>query len=690
MPSGVLASTPALEEKTVLQLTKSGEAIMTSSASIFDDYQQEFEDKTEVDMSVSEYLNLCKEDPKTYASAVERLLDVIGEPEVVDTSKDTRLSRIFQGRTIERFPAFKDFYGMEETIGKIVGFLRHAKQGLEEKKQVLYLLGPVGSAKSSLAERIKEMIEQKPIYALAVDIEGEDGQITREVSPVFESPLGLFQSASMRRKLTAQYGVPARKLPAAMSPWAAKRLKEFGGDPSKFKVVKIWPSRTWQTAVIKVEPGDENNQDISVLTGKPDIRKLEKFAQNDPDAYSFSGGLNRGNQGVMEFVEMFKAPIKVLHPLLTATQEGNYTGTEAIGAIPFDGLILAHSNESEWEKFRSNRDNEAFLDRVCIVEVPYTLQASQEAKIYQKYMASTELADAPCAPQTLEMLAKWSVMTRLKLLPGTNLNALNAKMRVYDGENLKEIDPKSKTVQEYRNAAGRGEGFDGSSTRFAFKTLSATFNLLVKENDEVGADPVKLMNVLEEQVKALKLPVDEETKRLALIKDELAPRYAEFIGNEIQKAFLESYKDYGQNLYDEYVALADAWIEDQDYKDPDTGVMLKRDDLNQKLTTIEKPAGIANPKDFRNEVVKFVLRKRGETGGRNPSWTAYEKMRDVIEKKMFSSFDEMLPIISFTSKKDAATELKHSDFVTRMKAHGYTPIQARRTVDWYMRAKKAM
>ena len=113
-----------------------------------------------------------------------------------------------------------------------------------------------------------------------------------------------------------------------MSPWAAKRLKEFGGDISQFRVVKLWPSRLHQVAVTKTEPGDENNQDISSLVGKVDIRKLEDYSQDDPDAYSYSGGLNVATQGVLEFVEMFKAPIKMLHPLLTATQEGNYNGTE--------------------------------------------------------------------------------------------------------------------------------------------------------------------------------------------------------------------------------------------------------------------------------------------------------------------------------------------------------------------------
>ena len=237
-----------------------------------------------------------------------------------------------------------------------------------------------------------------------------------------------------------KYGIPRRRLSGLMSPWCYKRLEAFGGDISQFRVASIQPSRLRQIAVAKTEPGDENNQDISSLVGKVDIRKLETFAQNDPDAYSYSGGLNRANQGMLEFVEMFKAPIKMLHPLLTATQEGNYIGTENIGAIPFTGIILAHSNEFEWQSFKANKNNEAFIDRICVIKVPYCLRVTEEQKIYEKLIQGSELASAPCAPATLETLARFSVMSRLRKHENSTVFA---KMRVYDGESLKEIRSES-------------------------------------------------------------------------------------------------------------------------------------------------------------------------------------------------------------------------------------------------------
>ncbi|AMK20052.1 MULTISPECIES: PrkA family serine protein kinase [Sphingobium] len=646
---------------------------MTKSE-LFSSFTRNYDERRQAEMSVEDYLLGCRNDPLMHASAPERLLAAIGEPEIIDTSRDQRLGRIFMNRTIRRYKSFANFYGMESTIEHIVSFLRHASQGLEERKQILYLLGPVGGGKSSLAERLKALMETHPIYALKA---GD------EISPIFESPLALFDAETHGTMIEDGYGIPRRCLTGMISPWARKRMDEFSGDISRFKVVRLMPSRMRQIAIAKTEPGDENNQDISSLVGKVDIRKLEMLSQNDPDAYSYSGGLNRANQGMLEFVEMFKAPIKMLHPLLTATQEGNYIGTENIGAIPFNGIIMAHSNESEWSNFKNNKNNEAFIDRIYVIKVPYALQATEERHVYEKLLRESDLSKAPCAPGTLDMLARFSVLTRLREHENSNLYS---KMRVYDGEMLREIDPRAKSLQEYRDAAGVDEGMSGTSTRFAFKALSATFN---HDGSEIAADPVHLMYVLEGMVRQEQFPAETEAKYLEFIKGELAPRYAEFIGNEIQKAYLESYHDYGQNLFDRYVAYADAWIEDLDFKDPDTGQLLDREVINQELTKTEKPAGIANPKDFRNEVVKFALRMRASNDGRNPSWTSYEKIREVIEKRMFSQVEDLLPVISFGSKKDGDTASKHDEFVARMIERGYTERQVRRLVEWYIRVKQA-
>jgi len=638
--------------------------------SIFSHFQQRFEATRQEEYSLQEYLDLCKSDPSAYASAAERMLLAIGEPQLLDTSADSRLSRIFSNKVIRRYPAFAEFHGMEDCIEQIVAFFRHAAQGLEEKKQILYLLGPVGGGKSSLAEKLKQLMEHVPFYAI-------------KGSPVFESPLGLFNPNEDAVILEEEYGIPKRCLRTAMSPWASKRLTEFGGDISKFRVVKLYPSILQQVGIAKTEPGDENNQDISSLVGKVDIRKLEEFPQNDADAYSYSGALCRANQGLMEFVEMFKAPIKVLHPLLTATQEGNYNSTEGLGGLPFSGIILAHSNESEWHSFRNNKNNEAFIDRIYIVKVPYCLRVTDEIHIYEKLLQSSSLTGAHCAPDTLKMLAQFSVLSRLKEPENSNVYS---KMRVYDGENLKDTDPKAKSIQEYRDSAGVDEGMNGLSTRFAFKILSKVFNF---DPHEVAANPVHLLYVLEQQIEQEQFPAEQQERYLRYLKEYLAPRYVEFIGKEIQTAYLESYSEYGQNIFDRYVLYADFWIQDQEYRDPETGEILNRTALNEELEKIEKPAGISNPKDFRNEIVNFVLRARANNHGKNPAWLSYEKLRVVIEKKMFSNTEDLLPVISFNAKASKEEQKKHSDFVGRMVERGYTEKQVRLLSEWYLRVRKS-
>jgi len=625
--------------------------------------------------SLEEYMELCKTDKMAYATASERALDAIGQPEFVDTQKDPKLGRIFQNRTIKLYPAFKDFYGMEDVIEKVVGYFKHAAQGLEEKRQVLYLLGPVGAAKSTLAEKVKELMEARPIYVLKA---GE------AVSPVFESPLGLFKTIGADLpEISGEYGIPENRLNGMLSPWAIKRLDEFDGDITKFSVVKMYPSKLRQIGIMKTEPGDDNNQDISSLVGKVDLRRLDELSQSDPDAYSFSGALNRTTQCCMEFVEMFKAPIKTLHPLLTATQEGNYVGSEEIGPIPYEGVVLAHSNESEWKTFRNNKNNEAFLDRIYLVKVPYTLRWEQEQKIYQKLLNSSNLGDAACAPKTLELLSKFCVLTRLREHENSNKYT---KMRVYNGENLKDVTPGAKSLQEYRDFAGVDEGMEGISTRFAFKVLSKTFN---HDPVEVSADPVHLMYVLEEAIRQEQFGEDRENKYIDYIKTVITPKYFDEIGKEIQKAYLESYSDYGQNIFDRYIDYADHWIQDQDFKDHDTGQLISKDALDEELEQLEKPAGVSNAQDFRHEVVNFVLRSRARNKGKNPAWNTYQKMRDVIEKKMFASTEELLPVISFETKKEKKDQKKHDDFVSRMESNGYTKRQIKRVVDFYMRYSKS-
>jgi len=647
---------------------------MHASAELFSEFRESFARAQDEEMGLEEFLQYCRTDRMAYATAHDCILEAIGKPTLVNTAEDPRLSRIFQNRIIQSWETFSEFHGMEDTLMSLYAYFLHAAQGLEERKQVLYLLGPVGGGKSSLAEKIKKLCEQFPIYALKDSLGGR-------VSPLLENPLGLFEREKFGGQMEDRYGIPRRALTGIASPWALKRLKEYKGDLAKFRVVRVMPSVLNQIGIVKTEPGDENTQDISTLVGKIDLRMLERYAQEDPDAYSYSGALCLGSARCVEFVEMFKAPLKVLNPILTATQEGNFKGTEALPAMPFNGFIMAHSNEAEWLKFRNNKDNEAFIDRVYLVKVPYCLRIDEEVRIYDKMLKSSTLAEAPCAPQTLRTLGEFTVLSRLAVPENSSIYS---KLRSYNGENLKDLDPRSKSVKEYRDDAGAAEGFSGLSTRWAFKTISAAFN---RDPSEIAADPVNLLVVLEERLNRDDLP-DEYKRRLrSHIKEWIVPRFAEFLEKELQMSYLDAYGEYGQNLFDRYVTYADKWLLDEDWRDPETGMQYSREALNSELEKIEKPAGIGNPKDFRNEVVNFVLRARAH--GKNPHWTSYEKLRVVIEKRMFSKTEDILPVISFEAKGSQELDDRHKSFVNRMTVRGYTEKQVRRLVDWYLHFKKS-
>lgn len=651
-------------------------------ASISESFKSSFTRKfaAQSEMSLLEYLELCKTDKMAYANAAERMLAAIGEPEIVDTSEDPRLSRLFSNKKMRVYKAFNDFYGAEEAIERVVAYFRHNAQGLEESKQILYLKGPVGGGKSSLVERLKVLMQKNPIYVLKDNAEKDP---SLQISPVFESPLTLFNAADHGDELENVYGIPRRYLNTVPSGWAQEKLREFDGDITRFSVVKIFPDKDAQIGIMKVEPGDENNQDVSVLVGKTDIRSIEKYSQNHPYAYSYSGGLNRTTQGLMDFAEMFKASIKTLNPLLTCTQDKSYNGTENVPSMPYTGIIVAHSNEAEWFNFRNDKTNEAFLDRVYIVDIPYCLRVDEEIKIYEKMLANSSLANAPRAPMTLKYLAEFMVLTRLY---EPENSTRYAKMRVYNGDNVKDTMPMAKPLEEYRDMAGVDEGMKGLSTRFGFKILSETFNL---RPEEVQANPIDLMYVLEEALKREHLPDELFEEYITHIKSWSLRNYLDFVDKELRTAYLESYSEFGQTMFQTYCLFAEAWLEDSSCRDPETHATINRTQLNLKLEEIEKAAGIANAKDFRNDVVHYVLRYKAKNAGQMPRWNEYEKIKTVIEKKMFAATQDIMPIISFSPKGSSDEQRKHDEFVERMKSKGYTSSQIKTLVDWWMNHRKA-
>ena len=442
-----------------------------------------------------------------------------------------------------------------------------------------------------------------------------------------------------------------------------------------------------RSAIAKTEPGDENNQDISSLVGKVDIRKLETYAQDDPDAYSYSGGLCLANQGLLEFVEMFKAPIKVLHPLLTATQEGNFKGTEGFGAIPFDGIVLAHSQRvASGRPSATTRTTRPSSTGSTSSRCRTACACSEEVKIYEKLLRNSSLAEAMCAPGTLKMMAQFAVLTRLK---EPENSSLFSKMQVYDGENLKDTDPKAKSYQEYRDYAGVDEGMSGVSTRFAFKILSQGLQLrLDRSRRQSGAPDVRARAA----DRARAVPAGNRAEvPVASSRTYLAPRYAEFIGKEIQTAYLESV--FASTARTSSIATSPtptSGFRTRSTAITDTGESLRPRGAERRAGEDREAGGHQQPeglpqRDRQLRAARARQQRRQEPGVDQLREAARgDREEDVLEHRGAAAGD-LLQRQGERPKR----QRKHEDFVNRMVAKGYTPKQVRLLCEWYLRVRKS-
>ena len=294
----------------------------------------------------------------------------------INPENDPRTQRLFGDERIKVYSFFKDeFFGMERTLDKIVRYFHSAAMGGEESRQVLYLMGPVGSGKSSLVERLKRGLEElAPIYVI-------DG------CPIHEQPLHLIPR-HLRPAFEEMLGV---KIEGDLCPVCRYRLMdEFGGRYEEVPVRTVNFSKRGRRGIGVVPPVDPNNQDTSVLIGSEDISKLDRFSEGDPRVLELNGAFNVGNRGLVEFIEVFKNETEYLHTMITATQEKFVPAPGRHGTIYVDTCIVAHSNEAEWQKFKADHTNEAILDRIVVVKAPYNLRLSEEVKIYQKFLARSK------------------------------------------------------------------------------------------------------------------------------------------------------------------------------------------------------------------------------------------------------------------------------------------------------------
>ncbi len=601
--------------------------------------------------SFLDYLNIVKENSYTPRLAHERMYKIITDPGVdtIKTEEDSRLRRIYGNDVIKTYRFFAgDFYGIDKTIMEIVRYFHSAAMRGEEARQVLYLVGPVGSGKSSLMEALKKALEMAPpIFAL-------------EGCPMREEPLHLIPK-HLRQDFEELLGV---KIEGDLCPICRyKLINEYNGEYEKFKVTTVDFSIRGRKGIAVVPPVDPNNQDSSVLVGTVDISKMDLYPEDDPRVLSLNGAFNTGNRGIVEFIEIFKNEVEYLHTILTATQEKSIPAPGKGAMIYFDGIILAHSNEAEWNKFKSDNTNEAILDRIVKIEVPYCLELDQEVKIYNKILKKSNFT-AHIAPHSIEIASMFAVLSRLT--PSTKVDMLT-KLRIYNGEEIVQKDATRRVdIQELKDEAGR-EGFSGISTRFIMKVIDNALS----ESEFNCINPLTILEALIKSVKTLDIGDDQKQRLLGYLQDTVKQEYHRLLEKEVTKAFIYGYREQAESLFNNYLDHAEAFVNKVKLKDVNTGEELEPDE--KFLESIEIQLGLMGnaARGFRHDVTAYMFSLL--RNNKKLTYESYEPLKEAVEKKLISSVSELSRVITKARVRDNEQNEKYNAMVEEMINHGYCP-----------------
>ncbi|SHE60122.1 putative serine protein kinase, PrkA [Caldanaerobius fijiensis DSM 17918] len=605
---------------------------------------------TEFEGTFLDYLKIVRENPDIVKLAHKRLYDIIIREgyEVLKPEENPRIRRIYGNEAIKKYNFFKDdFFGIDRTLMKLVNYFHSAAMGGEESRQVLYLVGPVGSGKSSIMEALKKALERsEPIYAI-------------KGCPMREEPLHLVPK-HLRRQFEEMLGV---QIEGDLCPICRYRLKEeYGGEYEKMPVVTVNFSIRSRKGIGVVPPVDPNNQDTSVLTGSVDISKMDLYPEDDPRIMSLNGAFNVGNRGIVEFIEVFKNDVEYLHTIITATQEKAIPSPGKGAMIYFDGVILAHSNEAEWNKFKSDHTNEAILDRIVKIEVPYCLELNEEIKIYEKILKQSRFK-AHIAPHTVEIASMFAILTRL--VPSSKVDPLT-KLKIYNGEEILEKGMTKKIdILELREEAGNREGMFGISTRFIIKAIDRALS----ESEYDCINPLSVMECLVKSVKELDISDEDKKRYLSFLQDTLKKEYNKILEKEITRAFIHSFKEQAESLFNNYLDHAEAYVNRTKIKDRSTGEQLEPDE--KFMRSIEEQIGIteSSAKGFRQDVTSYMFYLM-RSGGKI-DYTCYEPLKEAIEKKLMASVKELTRIITKARVRDKEQDEKYGMMVEEMKANGY-------------------
>ncbi len=617
--------------------------------------------------TMKEYMRLVHQNPSIAKLAPGRMYDMIMSR---GTTEITGFEKLPHYEDEVRYNFFTDeIFGVEEVLHDLVRFLRAGANRTETGKRILILVGPVSSGKSTIVSLLKRGLEraEMPVYAV-------------RGCPISEEPLHLIPR-SQRAEFEKLLGV---KIEGDLCPVCKYRLtteEEWRDHEGNFKwedypVVQVRLSERSRVGIGTFQPSDPKNQDISELIGHVDLGTITQYGEGHPLGYKFDGELQISNRGMIEYIEILKADIKFHYVLITVAQE------QMIKAPGFpqtyvDTVVVSHTNQTEFEKFKANKENEALHDRMYPIYVPYNLRYKDEMAIYHKLIARSEFSEkVHLAPYALEMAALFAVLTRLTPSPLTP--DLLKKSKYYNGEAIveKEKDPVD-LKKLWLEGKEKGEGMSGISPRFI---MNARNIALGTAKDGVGCvNPVDVIRALKHQFDHhIGFTDEERTRYMDLLMAEKGSVLAEYRSRarkEINHAFLFAYEDQAQALFDNYMKNATAYCLKRKIMDPVTHEETEPDE--KLMRSIEEMVGISEgaKAEFRQGL--FVFKSDSMDRGESFDFKSYPPLQDAIEKKLIADLKNIVSLtLADRSRKDPKTLERKNEAISKLKEKGYCSVCA--------------
>ena len=566
----------------------------------------------------------------------------------------------------DRYRLFADdLYGMEEPLERIANYFKAASEGSEVGRRLLLLLGPPSGGKSSLVTLLKRGLES---YSLAP----EGAVYAIKGSPIQENPLLLIPH-DKRGEFRDTYGVT---IEGELSPYTRAVLdEEYEGDFTRMPVERVFLSEAGRRGVGTYAPHDPTTADIADLVGSVDLSKVAEFGdEGNPRAWSWSGAVYAANRGMLEMIEILKVKREFLYLLLTLTQEKNVK-VSRFPLIHMDQTIVAHTNLAEFRKFLQEKENEALLDRMVIIQVPYTLSYPEEARIYGKLTSSTPTFESVhLDPHALQVTAVFAVLTRLRASERADLDATR-KARLYAGE---DIDGIARSEVERIRQEHPDEGMDGISPRFVVNTLAGA----ISRSEHRSLTALDVLIALKDAIESdARMSHTEKKQWIDLLVTARKDFYNRWVKEDVHRALFVSFESEAQELLDKYLDEVEAVLDSRRVEDPITGE--ERDADERFLRSVEEKIGVsdAGKHSFRQEVVRKAMGayKRGESF----TLASHGRLREAVEQYLFQERRDVLRLVTSSARPDAETEEKISAVEARLIAdYGYDARTAREALNY--------